>query len=330
MRRLSSVRGLFAWILIFASLLLVAPFQSSVTTVNAERPRLSIAVFSDLHITASEIIGADIPTYKFKNALVDLRRLRPDLLVINGDLSMNGRPKDYDLIKELLAKEVPALPMYPTMGNHDYYHAWENPEWNDDRSKETFQSKFALDKLYYDRYVRGVHLIFLSPEQYMPRQKEIGEAAWLSPEQVAWFEKTLLASTMPTVVFLHQPLDGTVYQGFPIGTVQAKELLAIAQKHPQVFWLSSHTHISPESPTEMVERDNMIFASTGSVWRPWDRLTSYFPGARKRNGIYYHTDPLKSQSRYLNVYDDRVEILVRNHHTHSWSTVKHSVPLKPH
>lgn len=275
-----------------------------------EEPMLTFAVFSDVHVMDAWSIDHYKSTYKFTHALRDIAPLKPDFLVINGDLS-NGRQKDLELV-QTINKANGNFKLYPTMGNHEYYYQWENPEWNDDKAKAAFREVFRLDKLYYDHFEQGAHFIHLSPEQYMAKQKEIGEAAWLSDEQIRWFEKTLLGSKAPTFVFLHQPLDKTVGKtDNGVSAVQTQQLLAIAKKHPQVIWFSGHSHVSITAPTEFLQQDNIIFVGLGSVYQPVvDRIADHF----------------KSESRFIELYRDRIVIRDRFHHKNSFGET-YTIPI---
>jgi 3',5'-cyclic-AMP phosphodiesterase len=321
MRTNPRFRLFFALGCLFAFLLLLipSPTHSEENPFAGETPLLSFSVMSDVHISNAWSPNGQMGVFKFGQALRDVRSLHPDFLVINGDLANMGKPDEYKVLQDLL-DEYSDVPMYPTMGNHDYYYQWENPEWNDERAQTTFRQLFNLDQLHYDLFIKGVHFIWLSPEQYMPRVKEIGEAAWLSPETLHWFEQTLLGSQAPTFVFLHQPLDGTVSRGnFSLGTAQYKELEEIVARHPQVVWFSGHTHLSPDMPTELVKKGNALYVGHGSVYQPWEISNTYLPGAKKRGDLYMHSNILKSQSRYVDVYKDKIVVRTRNHHTHTWN-----------
>lgn len=309
------------------SLLLTPPARAANDTGAKEKPLFSFAVFSDVHVHGKWSPQHASSVQKFTQALRDIAPLQPEFLVIDGDLT-NGRPEDYKQLRETYQQNA-AFPLYPTMGNHEYYFQWTNKKWNDRREKQQFLNEFGLRRLYYDRYEHGFHFIFLSPEQYMPRQKKIGEAAWLSPEQIKWFERTLLASKAPTFVFLHQPLNKTVFSvDFGLSAVQSDQLLKIARKHPQVIWFSGHSHISTDSKTEAMHRDGILFVGSGSVFEPEDLKDKPAPGAEKYGSHYLVVDPAKSESRYVDVYADHVEIRTRFHNKAAWGKQAIEEPLR--
>jgi 3',5'-cyclic AMP phosphodiesterase CpdA len=242
--------------------------------------------------------------------------------VINGDLT-EGRPQDYQLLRSIYLRNA-FVPLYPTMGNHDYYYQWFNKEWDDKRAQETFRNAFQLERVYYDRFENGVHLIFLAPEEYMKNREAMGEGAWLSDEQIKWFEKTLLSSKAPTFVFLHQHLDDTVFkEDLRPGVAQSKQLKKIARKHPQVIWFSGHSHINAESPTELVKKDGVLYVGTSTVYKPIDVSDKPLPGYEPRANLFLKDAPEKSQSRFVDVYKDRIVIRTRNHHLGAWAPGEH-------
>lgn len=297
---------------------------------NDDEPLLSFAVMSDTHVVTEGDPNNHhrLSVDKFTHALRDLRRLNPDFLVINGDLT-EGKPEDVKLLRSIYHQNA-WFPLYPTIGNHEYYHQWTNKAWDDTRAQELFRNAFGLEQLYYDRYINGVHLIFLAPEQYMKKRTEHGEGAWLSEEQIKWFEETLLSSKAPTFVFLHQHLDNTVFkEDQSISVIQTDQLKAIARKHPQVIWFSGHSHITADWPTEIVKQDGILYVGTGSVLAPIDVSAKSLPGYEPRANLFIKTNYQKSQSRYIDIYRDRIVIRTRNHHSNEWAPTAHLEKLKP-
>ncbi|MBL0386473.1 metallophosphoesterase [Tumebacillus sp. ITR2] len=294
-----------------------------------EKPLLKFGVLSDVHVVSwwepPHVDGA----LKFANALRDLRQFQPDFDVVDGDLTTNGSALSLSLARQI-ADDHAGSPVYPTMGNHDYYASWNNPKWNDALAKEQFKRTFGLQNIYYDKWVKGVHLIFLSPEQYMEKQKQIGEAAWLSDRQLAWFEKTLRsAPDAPTFVFLHQPLDGTVGKSDPgVSAVQTARLMKIAATHKHLVWFSGHSHIDAVEPSESVVKNGVHFLGLGSVYEPIEVTREPVQGSEKRGEqLYMHPHGERSESRFVEVYRDRIVIKTRLHHEENWDEHVVSIPL---
>lgn len=92
----------------------------------------TIAVINDMHVgeqcsgTAKNVGDQSVPpcftgddyAYRMtRAALQEIRRLRPDLLVANGDLSDRGQPENIERCLDLLRGT--GLPLLVTRGNHD-------------------------------------------------------------------------------------------------------------------------------------------------------------------------------------------------------------------
>lgn len=317
------VRALYALIICFLLLGCVLPTarpsHAASSPSSVASPLLSFAVLSDLHVMSNPHQPPTLNSVlKFTHALRDLRPLHPQFVVLNGDLTTTGSPQDLALAKEISLDQA-GCPVYPTMGNHEYYYSWNHADWNDALAKKQFLRTFDLPALYYDKWVDGIHLIFLSPEQYRERQKQIGEAAWLSPEQLHWFEKTLRSSRALTFVFLHQPLDGTVGKSDArVSVVQTPQLMEIASQHPQVIWFSGHSHLDAELPSEAVVKRGIHFYGLGSVYAPLV-LTK---GPQPREIVYAD----RSQSRFVEVYRDRIVIKTRLHHANRFGDRVETIP----
>jgi 3',5'-cyclic AMP phosphodiesterase CpdA len=310
--------------------LVLTPAHSSSPAAEAEHPVASFGVLSDIHIVSDWQPAPLSGVLKFADALRDLRAFHPDSIILNGDLTTNGNPLDLSLAREI-ANDHAGCPVYPTMGNHEYYRSWHDPAWNDARAQQQFLRTFGLANLYYDKWVHGAHLIFLSSEQYIKRQKELGEAAWLSGQQIAWFEKTLRsAPDAPTFVFLHQPLDHTVGKSDPgVSAVQSAELLRIASTHPHLVWFSGHSHIDADAPSESVIKSGVHFYGLGSVYQPLELTPEPVAGSEQRaEGLHLHEHAERSESRFVQVYKDRIVIKTRLHHESRWSDHVETIPLR--
>ncbi|PWK11271.1 metallophosphoesterase family protein [Tumebacillus permanentifrigoris] len=329
-----SIQITFAVVVALLLCCVLTPAQSFYASPSraerVEKPLASFGVLSDVHVVSdwqpAHLNGA----LKFANALRDLRTYHPDFIVVNGDLTTNGSPEDLSLAREI-ANDHAGCPLYPTMGNHDYYHSWDNPSWSDARAQAQFLRTFSLPNLYYDKWVHGAHLIFLSSEQYFRQQKERGEAAWLSNQQLHWFANTLRsAPAAPTFVFLHQPLDGTVGKSDPdVSAVQSVELLDLASHYPHIVWFSGHSHIDAEAPSEAVVKRGVHFYGLGSVYEPIELTADPTPGSEKRGeGLYLHPHPERSESRFVELYPDRIVIKTRLHHLATWSDQVETIPLR--
>jgi len=291
--------------------------------------QLTLQVMSDIHLTG------DRAERKFAQALDDLQQAAGEAqaLVVNGDLG-NGKPRDYDALRSLLQTHAHPANVFFAIGNHEFYKAWTNR--NGDWSKETFPngesdaasvSRFLAltgeQKVYYDRWINGVHLIFLGSEKYRQSDPAIGDDAFLSAEQLSWLEKKLaerggayathekLPPAKPVLVFLHQPLPGTVAGssvGSYRGVVQHNELKGILQKYPNAVLFSGHTHWELSLPN-MVVRDRFAMVNSASVFEPWSASDMPIPLTLGQ-----------SEALVVNVYPDKLVVRGRNLRDHTWIT----------
>ncbi|WP_027415854.1 hypothetical protein [Aneurinibacillus terranovensis] len=74
-------------------------------------------------------------------------------------------------------------------------------------------------QLFYDKWIKGYHFIFLGSEQYRQSNPYNYEDAYLSDEQLDWLRTKLKEGDRkrPTFIFLHQPLPDTVSGSFCLG-----------------------------------------------------------------------------------------------------------------
>jgi DNA repair exonuclease len=245
-------------------LLALAPSIAAEAEGDAEVPR--IVLLGDPHlpyktfppttkaagealVAAKEGVIADINGWSGVTRVVAL-----------GDLvGMRGTKEEYDFASEVLG--CINAPFVPIAGNHDYIYKDEaGPlgvlvRGSPDSRKEKldlFVSAFRLPSLQREESIAGYELVYLSTDS-TERKYEVG----LSSESLRWLEETLArTSSMPTIIFYHAPLAGTIRAaGLPTSpasdaAAQPSEAIAEILKHnPQVFlWVSGHTHTQPSNP----------------------------------------------------------------------------------
>lgn len=198
-----------------------------------------IAQLSDIHISARGDGAVDDdsgPVRGLRAAVSSLLGLavRPDCVVLTGDLAENGLPAEYARLRALLSP-LP-MPVYPIPGNHDDRAALragfaggpaglaEGPDWG--------PVQYAAD-------VAGVRLVCC--DSTIPGEPY----GRLDAERLEWLDKTLAAaSDLPTVVATHHPpyplgirfIDG-------IGLRDTPAFAAVIRRHPQVVRvISGHVH----------------------------------------------------------------------------------------
>lgn len=292
---------------------------------NQDIPLATFGLMSDIHVQEGDAESHR----RFAKALRDHARLLPeaDLLVMNGDLT-NGGAADYARFAELLARERHP-PVHATMGNHEYYRMWLHSgrydytrlsaEWSSAKAVEQFRRFFGYNAPYHATTVRGVPFLFLSSEAYRDVDPAIAEDAWLSDAQLDWLEDQLAAhrerfrqgsspkrrTPPPALIFLHQPLPGTVDGSFlERGVVQRERLRSILSRYPGAVLFSGHTHWD-WGTTNQVWRGPFIAIGSGSVH------TAY--SADNRPIV-----PNLSESLTVRVYAERIAIRAFDHTHDRW------------
>lgn len=292
---------------------------NSITLANSEEeqeqaPILQIPVMSDTHICGPERVVAGNRLCKnsgnndrnFEKVLKDYQELAPNYkaMAIVGDLTDHGLADQYDTFMETLHKEAyPDAEKLLVIGNHEFF-SQRFLRQQDQYSINLFLEKTMMPALYYDKWVEGFHFITLGSEG-TKGQTEYGYAE-ISDVQYAWLEEKLAedaSADKPIFVFLHQPINDTVY-GSEIyhGDFGDGKLKAILQKYPQAILFTGHSHYNLSHPRTFYQ-DGFTMVNTGSVNYSW------FDGGRI-NSIY--------QGLLVNVYEDKVVIKAREFSNNTW------------
>lgn len=248
---------------------------------------------------------------KLRDALNDYKALKPDLLLVNGDVTDRGYVGEYETFFEAVKSVLGAkLPVSITTGNHEFY----DKEATDETEISRFLKASGQQRPYSALKVAGVHFVLLATEMWKNAPKN-PEWAWLTPAQLDWFEQTLAANRdLFTIVLLHQPLQDTViwsHGGNDFGGCgQVKELKAILAKNPQVkLWLSGHTHQRIEAESNKAQIGQTRFLSLGST-----AYQIYLDA----NGQARDRDWEASQSRILEIWPEKIVLKSRDHQAKQW------------
>jgi Icc protein len=264
--------------------------------MSSRQPLLSFSVCSDLHFMAwkeTEAAVAWVPV--LEAALADIAALQPRFMVVNGDLT-NGKARDYRLAMEALASVRRSMPVYFTMGNHEYYGLWEQTDYPGGQfSLAAAQRRFldftGMEAIYYEKQWAGFPFLFLSTERYDPDMKDAG---WLSPQQLDWLRQRLLQyPSGPLFAFFHQPVNGTVADSADT-CLQSEEIRSLLARRPGVLWFSGHTHCRMDRPDQLAAEEMTLYVGGGCL----------------------HNET--SQSRWVDVYPDRIVLRIRDHINRQW------------
>ena len=170
---------------------------------------------------------------RFEEAVKQINALRPDLVVICGDLVNTPDEKSFTDISA--AKSLLAVPCYSVPGNHD---VGNNPT---PESLERYRRLAGKD--YYAVAHKGCSFVMVNSQLW--KTPVTGE----TEKQDAWLESTLeKASKKHQRVFLvmHHPLftreAGEPENYFNLPPGKRKELLALFERCGVVAVLAGHTH----------------------------------------------------------------------------------------
>ncbi|HWI53444.1 MAG TPA: metallophosphoesterase [Symbiobacteriaceae bacterium] len=293
-----------------------APQEQLPPPDEGPRPLLRVALLSDPHAVAANSNLAGAINGKFSQALADYQPLRPDLWLVDGDITDGGAVSEYSAFKNLWKGTAKPEQLLVTTGNHDFYDQGAT----DTEELRRFVQAFGFATAYSNRVAGGIHFVMLATEQWKSAPGS-GDWAWLSPAQLQWFEKVLAEHRDKfTVVSLHQPLQETVYwsQGGAsnrfTGCGQLAELNGIMKRNPQVkVWLSGHTHMGAEIPGNVIARSGVTYVGLGSTFY------NFTPGGTDHEYGGFKKDLSASQSRMLEVWPDKVLIRARDHVARVWN-----------
>ena len=275
---------------------------------------LLFGVVSDIHVQSTNPVAQN----KFQLMLGDMVKLHVPNLVINGDLG-DGGLKDYNTLGNLIRQQKNHPAIFYTIGNHEFYQAYHNPFTNT-WSPETFPNgetdvsalnrflKFTgRNRVYFDEYLQGYHLIFLGSEKSAISDRTYGDRAFLSNEQLTWLESKLIEKYTPgkpIFVFLHQPL---IRLGSTLNksdfVIQADQLREILNRFPEVFFFHGHIHRQLELPTTILKKE-FVMINSSSVYLPRDADGQALPN--------------KSEGIVVEVLKNKVIIKGRDFLTKTW------------
>lgn len=147
-----------------------------------------------------------------------LDREKPDIVVLNGDC-IHSPTSTLEGLRRITAPMAErGIPWAPILGNHDH----EGDATRDeiaacleclplslmDRGPAELGAcgNYALDILHNDSDQPAARLYFLDAGSYSPLKPRVGGYAWITREQIRWFESASRGRTMPSLVFFHIPL----------------------------------------------------------------------------------------------------------------------------
>ena len=234
-------------------LLLLAAAALPASASDADVVRIGIVADIHVHDTDSpcELGGAKVMVNYAERieAFVEAMNAWPAEVVIdlgdfvNGVFVMCEDLGDPERVPGLLDTGLAVLsafegPIYHVIGNHDVY----------DLTKEEYLAGIGAESTFYSFDIGAYHVVVLDA-QYTKEGEDYGNVSWMvqgtvPPSELAWLREDLQATSKPTLVCIHQPLD--VEYSFTAGGppvwnhVEVCQVLAESGKVIAVF--QGHTH----------------------------------------------------------------------------------------
>uniref|UniRef100_A0A832M2G4 3',5'-cyclic-AMP phosphodiesterase n=1 Tax=Oscillatoriales cyanobacterium SpSt-402 TaxID=2282168 RepID=A0A832M2G4_9CYAN len=190
---------------------------------------LLVAQITDIHLFAeSDKCLLGLKTLESFQAVLyqvkDLER-QPDLLLLTGDLSQDGSAESYEMLHAML--EPLGIPAYWVPGNHD--------------KPAVMAEVLTRSPISHQKSFRAGGWRFLLLDSCVPGCVH----GVLSPESLSWLDTELSQQPdEPTLIAFHHPpfLVGSDWMN-DIGLLNADELFAVCDRHPQIkVVLFGHIH----------------------------------------------------------------------------------------
>jgi len=144
----------------------------------------------------------------FEQAVTAMKRSAPDaeFCLLCGDLADSGLPDQHIGIRDTFEKL--GLPVYATIGNHDYFTRTDRRSY-----EQTFK-----DRINYSFDHAGWQMVVIDTTD-----GDLWQDTTISPETFTWLDEKLpnLDRRKPTILFTHFPLGA----GVPMRPVNADDLL---------------------------------------------------------------------------------------------------------
>jgi len=296
--------------------LLMIIMVSTISFANGETPIMKFWVLSDIHSKADA----------FDKALKDAWEQTPDydILILNGDVVDVGQIEDYEGVMNVLnaAKEEGIVPgtVEFNIGNHEYYYAYgtgaHGRKYTDILQGRYFEYS-GRDDFWNVVEMKNIGFISLGSEvTYNKYENKSTVSAVISGIQMEWFEeqvKNYSSAGKPTFVFLHQPLNDTVYfSNYYKGNVDKdNEIKKILSDNPNMFYISSHSHEAFENGGNFYQDESgFVCIDSSSVVR----TASTSDKGHHEQTLVANT----GQMLYVEVYSDKVVLKGRDFIKDCW------------
>jgi 3',5'-cyclic AMP phosphodiesterase CpdA len=220
-------------------------------------------------------------TVLFEKAIVNANRLRPEFVVICGDLiNLPGDEKQLSELIRISAGLNPAIKLYWVAGNHDVKNA-PTPE-----SLAWYRKNLGPD--WYSFKTHGVHFIVLNSCLFQHPEKAVKEAE----KQMEWLKNDLDAASGDQfnriIIFMHHPLfiknrdEPDSY--FPLPQKIRYELLNLFHEYGVSAVFSGHYHRN-----SYVKDGDMEIITNAPVGKPLGKDPSGFRIVKNYENFIVHS-----------------------------------------
>jgi hypothetical protein len=262
-------------------------------------PKFYFAVLSDTHIFEDESKRTNTA---MKSIIQILNSYEPklDFVAITGDLCdycYDDRPIEQTplhYLKEYLG--LFEIPVYPCMGNHDYYRGeWGSTNFwiRENKVREQLYIDHGiLPAAYYKKVVNGIAFYFLNTHQKddtIDWEPEV--VGHFGKEQIAWLQSEM-QDGLPSVFFFHVPLATPITAGCSILPFEVPRIEAGLQKYSSTVW-NITDDIYPLILDQKASQIKAVFEGHTHRWI-----------SEEYNGIpLFMTDALKNEHDYDSLED---------------------------
>ncbi len=238
-------------LVLFAAAVAALPAQSTQFLLQMSDPQFGM-------YSQNEEFAQESANFEF--AIATANRLRPDFVIVTGDLvNQAGAADQAAEYKRIAAKLDASIPIYSVAGNHDVGGAPTA------ESLALYRSRFGSD---YFTFRSGDVAVFVLNTALMSDPSNVPEEA---AQQEAWLESELAkaraAGAGRIIVFQHHPLflkdPGEPDEYFNVPRAVRQRLLAMFHKYGVTHVFAGHYH------RNVLARDGELeMVTTGPVGKP--------------------------------------------------------------
>ncbi|MCA9006990.1 MAG: metallophosphoesterase [Planctomycetaceae bacterium] len=257
-----------------------------------KRGTVRVGLVTDLHYADKPPAGSRHyreTLAKLKEAASQFQSDRPDFVVFQGDLIDSGKSLEQE--KKHLQTVVEAIsaipfPKYYVLGNHCV----------DQLKKEEFLQGVGQKESFYSYDQNGSHFVvldscFKSDGTPYGRKNFKWTDANIPAEELAWLQADLEKTSLPTIVFVHQPLDLKDTDAHAVKNSSAvRQVLEQSGKVTAVF--QGHSHHNKYSEIKGIHYCTMVAMVEGSglANNGYSILDVYEDGSLVLNGFRKQQD----------------------------------------